>query len=90
MRSIWKYSVPITDETIVMTPPGARFLGFVEVYLETRILWLWAEVVAGARPTEQHLIYVVGTGNPLPEPASWLGSVRDGSFIWHVYDGGIK
>lgn len=49
---------------------------------------LWAEVpydVGGEKLESRHLI-VVPTGGDLPDPGTYLGTVFDGPFVWHVYE----
>lgn len=95
MRTIWKYDVPVTDKVVLEVPDGAKFLPFVADQHGTngRVLQLWAEVDtrrAETHPMEKVSIYVVGTGNPMPDEVGnhgYLGSVVSGPFVWHVYRG---
>ena len=89
MTTIWKYDLDVTDIQKVSMPMGAMPL---HVAIQNpnsgveRTIQLWA-AVDPARPKEDRLFAVVGTGNPAPEPddAEYVGSVIDGPFVWHVF-----
>lgn len=96
MRSIWKFDLEITDAQIVEMPVGA-VLRFVAAQGPHEVK-LWAEVDTTAWKTRR-LIAMFGTGHQIPEtlnnpqdgtatPITYVGSVIDGPFVWHVYDGG--
>lgn len=94
-RTIWKYEIEITDRQVLKMPTKARLLPFVaqQPGQPSNMLCLWAEVDlrnSEAYPMEKVPIYVVGTGNPMPEEVGndgYLGSVQSGVFVWHVYRG---
>lgn len=94
MRTIWKYDLAVTDVQKVSMPAGAILL-HVGLQRENqgydRTVTLWASVNSLA-PKVERMFAVVGTGNPAPEPgaddAVYVGSVMDGPFVWHVFDGG--
>lgn len=73
-------------------PVGAQFLHVAEQSGERdgpeRTLLLWALVDKDA-PREQHLIQISGTGHPIEEPGSHIGSVTDHGLVWHVFDGDV-
>lgn len=82
MRSIWKFPLIITDKQIIEGP----IKSVLHVGLDPRgYLCLWAEVDT-ADPSTDLTVYIVGTGNTIPdEVTTHYGSVMQGSFIWHVY-----
>lgn len=86
MRTIFKYPIKVTDQQTVRMPQGAKILC---VQLQFGGPCLWAEI-EDSRPSEDRLIAVVGTGNPIPEAAelSYVGTVQQaaGHLIWHVYE----
>lgn len=87
MRTIYKFPLAVTDEQQIEMPRGSRFLG---VETQGGVLYLWA-IVETENPRYRHAFYVVGTGNPLPVDAvesTYLGTVDEGPFVWHVFDGG--
>lgn len=97
MKTIWKYPLAITDEQTVTMPAGAQILKHAECVQDMHperarrsVIHIWALVDA---PLEvlytRRLLRVVGTGNPLPKHlGEHVATVRDGSFIWHVFDVG--
>lgn len=87
MRTIWKYQIHVHDTVVVEMPRGAKILPHVEALAPSVILF-WAEVngVEGA-PTEDRVLYVVGTGNPMPERANkHIGTCVADPFVWHLYE----
>ena len=49
-------------------------------------LQLWA-LVDDAKPSEIRKISVVGTGwNIDGNPGTYIGTVQDGMYVWHVFD----
>lgn len=85
MKTIWKFEV--TDEPIVM-PERAQIL---KVGYQFVTLCLWA-LVDPAKPKQQRRIVVLGTGfereDAEMEGLTYIDTVFDGSFVWHVFDGG--
>jgi len=90
--TVWKYDLAVTDVQEVMMPSGAALLHVgIQHPNEGRLRWiqLWAWVDR-EEPTCSRRIAVVGTGNPAPpmNEARYVGSVQDGPFVWHIFDGG--
>jgi hypothetical protein len=91
MNTIFKYPLVITDEQKIKIPQGA-----VPLYVEfdgTNTLCLWCQVNTTVIK-ENCIIYIVGTGNPMPDKeCEYIGSVKDTftyqytTFIWHVFIG---
>lgn len=89
MKTIWKYPIHVRDTVAIEMPKEAHFLPTVATarleYGEHGLV-VWAEVDPD-QPTETRILYVVGTGNPMPEhPKQYLGTAIDGRFVWHVYE----
>lgn len=81
---IWKFPLEITDRQTIMVPTNFAFL---HVGLDpTGALCLWG-AVDGSQPTTRLDLVIVGTGNPLPHVGSYLGSVVERVFVWHVFTG---
>lgn len=86
---IWKYRLEITDDQTLYMPVSAKFL---TVQFQGLELCLWAEVPSNTDVQHKNWhIYVVGTGNPMPDPSDPLlglkhiGTVQQAPFVWHVY-----
>lgn len=88
-KAIWKFPLKMTAyyQTIEM-PTGARI-----VYVginpgdEGRRGAIWAEVET-ALPTEKRYFFIVGTGQPIPEGTTYIGTYDQSPFIWHIYEKG--
>jgi len=79
---IYKYALQVIDVQTLQIPEGMEPL---HVDMQDGILTLWAKVNTTA-PITPYIIYVLGTGHPLPKVGEiYLGTVFDGSFVWHVH-----
>ena len=91
MKTIHKYPIRTSDKQVVVTHKGFKPL-YVNYDGKNR-LCLWGVVNTDAKEIQAH-IYVVGTGNPLPDvEMDYVGSVKDTTtnpefaFIWHIFVG---
>lgn len=85
MKTIWNYPFHVNDTVALEMPKEARFLPTVAT-IGGNMLVVWAEVDPD-QSTETRILYVVGTGNPIPEhPKQYLGTAIMGPLVWHVYE----
>jgi len=87
MQTIWKFQLEIADQQYVRMPKGAEILrvGSQEIHglLEPCI---WAQVDDNAETElEDVLIFIRGTGHPLPAYVKYLGSADCPPFVWHIF-----
>lgn len=86
MKSIFKYVLLIKETQLVTLPKNAQVLS---VANQRGNLVLWAAVNTQVKETEQHLITIGTTGNPLPDirKANFLGTVLfdNDTFVAHVF-----
>ena len=92
METIWKFDIPIRGSVIVPMPMGARVLS---VHMQEPGHGLGIQVWAIVDPRlsnpteyESRKFQVRGTGNPLGKVGKFVGTVFDGDFVWHVFEGG--
>lgn len=83
--TIWKYTIEIADVQVLMLPAGARIL---TVQIQHGTVCAWAVVDPEALLVARKL-FIVGTGHPtdLNESDIYLGTVQQGGFVWHVFEG---
>ena len=83
MRTIWKFPLVITDKQKITVPIGSNFVHCgLDPNGEPSI---WYRVDPRLEAIEKD-VYIVGTGNPLPDEAlHHQGSFVHGPFMWHVY-----
>lgn len=82
MRAIWKYPLDVTDQQTVGMPAAAQVLSVAD---QAGALTVWALVDTEAA-IEPRRFWIVGTGRPMPvSGATFLGSVQQGPFVWHVF-----
>lgn len=83
-RAVHKFQLALTDEQRVEMPQYARPL---KVDIQGLNIVLWAEVTPSF-PMEERVVIIKGTGHDLPDAAdatSYVGSVMDRQFVWHVF-----
>ena len=64
MKCIFKYTLPITDETVISMPQGAEILSIQE---QRGAVYIWAVVDPDAPMVDRHFI-VKQTGHPMQTP----------------------
>lgn len=83
MKTIWKYPLEIADMQRVRVPMGSTPLCVGSDPAGNPCLWCEVDDQQPIIPLE---VYIVGTGNPLPEDVNrYIGSIRQNPFICHVY-----
>ncbi len=86
MLEIWKY--PINDgnsQSEIDVPENHAIL---TVAYQSGQLCLWVSVDPKS-PKIHKLISSVGTGFPYNPTAKFIGTVQQGPFVWHIFDGDI-
>ncbi len=82
LRRIWKYPIPIGETVKIEATCNPVH---VDLDPATGAPCVWMLAVPGA-PTVPRIFEVYGTGTPVPDHARHVGSVRDGGFMWHVFE----
>lgn len=84
MRTVYKYLLFTKGEFQIEMLLGARLL---HIGLQNNIPTLWAEVKPDA-PVKPYSFFCIGTGDDIPDNASYVGTVeQSGYFMWHYYVG---
>ena len=81
---IWKYPLEITDVQTIRTKSVRAFL---DVQVQRGQPCLWAQVDETGL-TEEYIIRIIGTGNPMPEnPGFHIGTfqVYGGELVFHGF-----
>jgi len=81
-RQIFKYPVPIDDEWHEI--PN-RLNSHLHVGIQGRTVMVWTSPNEEDAPGPLMMwAKVVGTGEPFPMDAGYVGTVQDPPFVWHV------
>lgn len=82
--TIWKFSLPVTDDAVVPMPEGAHVL---TVATQDAQPFLWA-IVNPSAPTEMRRFAVRGTGHGVGEVGEYIGTFQmlGGDLVFHVFD----
>lgn len=85
MSKIYKYPIEIIDHQQITVM--AKLRQIIHVGLDPNEQpCIWAVIDSGYKSVNVIDVYVVGTGNPIPDASvSHLGSFNQGPFVWHVY-----
>lgn len=85
MKQIFKYVIyrPM-DEVTLFLPMGHEILSAGIDRQDLVCVWV---IVDPDAPPEPRKIFVRGTGHPLgdAEGHKFIGTVKDGSFMWHIF-----
>lgn len=84
-RVIYKYAVPVDDEWHEVSMPGPSRVVYVNCPQSFEIVNLWAEVDIEGVGDSRRRMRVFGTGQAIPDGASYVGSTLAGPLVWHVY-----
>jgi hypothetical protein len=83
MLTIWKFNLDdAQNETTFEAPAPARVMsaGLDPAGRPS----VWVEVESDAKKVER-TVFLYGTGHPIETNGRFVGSIFDGSFVWHVY-----
>ncbi len=81
MKTIWKFPLDLKEHQTVAMPSGARVLS---VQMQQGTPTIWAVVNPSSEHTFRH-VFVVGTGQYVPEDKTYIGTVQMEAYVWHVY-----
>jgi hypothetical protein len=87
-KTIWKFPLDLTDFQTVDMPRGATALSAGLDPVGQLCVWALVEPDLGMLPV---MVRIIGTGNPADGLERWhfVGSVKQGSFVWHVFVEGV-
>jgi len=85
--TVYRYTVPVDDRwhTLDLTGPI--------VHVDCRrpdLVEVWA--LAGAEPERPRTLRVFGTGHPLPDDVTYVGTAlaAGGALVWHLFESGAE
>lgn len=83
MKTVYKYVVETGRYEVNLQVPGYRKP--LHVGLDPAgVPSLWMEVDTNSVPVP-FTIYIVGTGQEVPQGKQYIGSFVEGPYVWHVY-----
>jgi len=83
MKRIFKYPLDICDVRQAVQMPALATPR--RVAMQGTKICIWAEVIDGAPLVERHFI-VAGTGHPVDDATTYIGTVDQLPFVWHVFE----
>jgi hypothetical protein len=82
---IYKYPLTPLDEASVTVLTLPSFALPRTAAMQNGRLCLWIQVDPDSAPLERAFA-VFGTGHPLPVDATYIATVPDGPFVWHIFE----
>ena len=85
MSRVYKYEVPVTSVFMLYLPRGAKILSF---QTQREKPTIWALVDETVDDTEQRAFFLVGTGHPVPDDLTYIGTtlMAGGDLVWHLFE----
>jgi hypothetical protein len=74
---------PVFSDSV--TVPMRRSLGLQHVAMQNGVVTLWCAVDEDSSPASR-TFHIAGTGHVLPQDPSYLGTVFDRQFVWHIFE----
>jgi hypothetical protein len=83
-RTVWKFILNVRDAAswVIHAPAAARVVAVRALNPNDIDVWLELDPAA---PLDVIRLHVVGTGQPVPEAATHVGTAFADPFIWHIY-----
>ena len=82
MKTIYKYTIELIQNYPVQMPVNAKVL---HVDIQNSMITLWA-LVDLSNSIEKRYFSVYGTGFEILKEGCYIGTVKDGTFVWHVFE----
>ncbi len=83
MKTIWKQPLRIDDGPQPVSLPGRWHCRHVEAQNDDPTLWIELDPEAEGLTTQ--MFYVSGTGHPVEDWLTYVGSCLSPPFVWHVW-----
>ncbi len=85
MKTIYKYVLQVKDWQTLSLPGGAAPIHVNTDPQGQLAVWCWVN------PDPNHWVAdrvfaVRGTGHPIQDGLEYLGTVKDGPFMWHIFE----
>jgi hypothetical protein len=85
MKTIWKFPIEITAHQKIQMPVGADIL-YSDLDPEgTPCIWALVQFDSPNGPKSMRDIFIYGTGNPVSKCEKYIGTFKQGRFVWHVF-----
>ena len=81
MRIIHKYQLELGDQTIEL-PKDSKIVYVGQQYGSLK-MWVDHDI---DMPKERRVFTIFGTGHPIPDGVTYIGTVPCDPFVWHVYE----
>lgn len=83
MQTIFKYPLGFSAANHLDMPIGAKPI---MISMQNGQVTMWALINAEFEQTRNRDFIVAGTGHPVEDGFTYIGSCMDGMFVWHVFE----
>lgn len=87
MRTVHKFRVAVADLVQLSLPRGSKVVAAADYPQAAQHLDLWVELDTASPPVIRNL-RVYGTGHEIAKDDIYVATIKQGPFVWHLYDGG--
>ena len=84
VRKIHKYKLKLVDEPQTILMPAMSLIRFVG--RQNDDVTMWAEVRTDYPVDVARKFVVVGTGQPIPDGGTYVGTCFGVPFVWHIFE----
>lgn len=82
MRTVWKYQAELNDTIEFTLPKEAQLL---KVGIQQGAITFWFLVDPDNPLADCKPFSIRDTGHPVPDNVTYIDSVFDGPFVWHIF-----
>lgn len=87
MQVIHKHVLPLQSSSVIAIIEGAEIL---DIQMQGENIHIWEQHNIQTQKLVDRHFKVVGTGHPFDDTGLWyLGTVQQGSYVWHVFEQGL-
>lgn len=84
MKEVWKFQLGDGMDQNIKMPMHSTVIA-VQVQHDHACLWV---LVQPENVQEYRRFHIVGTGHAVPESArKYIGTIQQGLFVWHIFEG---
>ena len=83
---MFKYEAPIPFQTISHELPSTAPIRHVAMQGDRIYMWVEKRTAPADGAVVTRTFHTISTGVMVPEQLTWVGTVQDGDYMWHVFE----
>lgn len=86
MRTIWKYDIRVGEEVQQLWAPGTKIVHVAPDEMHDDAAQFWLEHDKALAGTGRRVtLYLLGTGHPIPDGYTHIGTAVGETYVWHLF-----